>query len=81
MTAKSNKVVPGKDETASGAEEINGQLINATGFRENADHATEQPDAETGDKNRKTTEGTIAGKEKSKNRREASLDEDKKSKS
>jgi hypothetical protein len=77
MAAKS-KVVPGTDETSAGATEVNGQLINATGIRQNADTEQNSGNAESrkGDKNKKTTEGTIDGKEKSKNRRELSTNAD-----
>jgi hypothetical protein len=77
---KDKKVVPGNDETSSGAQEVNGQLINATGIGQNADQR--QPDARPGEavkgeKNKKTTEETIPGKEKAKNRRESSLESNK----
>lgn len=68
------KVVPGKDETSQEAEKVNNRLINATGIRENADReGGGNAEEKKGDKNKKTTTGTIEGKEKAKNRRESSL--------
>jgi hypothetical protein len=73
MPAKS-KTITGKDETTAGATEVNGQLINATGIGENADHeGGGDAESKKGDKNKKTTTGKIEGKEKAKNRQESSL--------
>ena len=72
-----SKTITGKDETSAGATEVNGQLINPTGIRQNADSEQNSGNAESrkGDKNKKTTEGVIDGKEKAKNRRETSLED------
>src|ERR671916_355399 len=68
------KTVPNKDETRAGAEKVNNRLINATGIGENADQEnTGNAESKKGDKNKKTTTGTIEGKEKAKNRRGSSL--------
>ncbi|MDQ4121799.1 MAG: hypothetical protein M3209_10175 [Acidobacteriota bacterium] len=68
------KTVPNKDETSAGAEKVNNRLINATGIGENADPGGGgNNESKKGDKNKKTTVGTIEGKEKAKNRQESSL--------
>ena len=68
------KTVQTKDETSAGAEKVNNRLINATGIGENADPGGGgNNESKKGDKNKKTTVGTIEGKEKAKNRRETSL--------
>ena len=77
MAVKENaKTTPVKDEENAGAVEVNNRLINASGIGENADvENTGNAESKKGDKNKKTTEATIEGKEKAKNRRESSLKE------
>ena len=76
MTVKEKaKTVPAKDAETAGAEKVNNRLINPTGINQNVDEKTEGGgEPEKGDKNKKTTEGKIAGKEKAKNARKSSLE-------
>jgi hypothetical protein len=74
MAAKSTKT---KDETTAFATEVNGQLINASGIGNVESPPKAKNTTQKGEKNKKTTEGVVAGKEKAKNRRESSLDSSK----